>query len=692
MSGTSLDGLDACLVEVEGVGERLRWEVQATQSLALPESLRGELERAVRGQPMPAADWARLNADFSRQLVLAVEACVGSAGLPLAALDLVASHGQTIWHAPSAGSPFTWQLGHGAVLAALTGVTTVSDFRVADVCLGGQGAPLVPYVDRLLASHPRALRPGGAVFLNLGGIANITWVPPQGAEASLLACDTGPANMVLDALVQHLSGGARRFDEDGRGAAEGRVHEALLARWLARDAFLALPPPKSTGREHYGATFLAGLLSDAAQEGLGEADLLATVTAYTAESVAEAVRRHVPAQLADLGVFVSGGGAANRTLLSMLRQRLAPASLDSVAVLGVDPDFKEAWAFALLAYQTVAGEPNVVPAATGAREPWVLGVVAPGRNYRRLILGPTLPIGVTGVATESVNPASRGLDTLNAREAVAVMHAQDWDAVRAVGEATPAIAALVDSTVAAMRAGGRLFYVGAGTSGRLGVLDASECPPTFSTPPEWVQAVMAGGDIALRQAVEGAEDDARAGAQDLRDRGLRAGDVVVGISANGGAPYVRGALELARTCGAVAALLTCNPQPAAGAELDHLVVIPTGPEIVAGSTRLKAGTATKLVLNMLSTLTMVALGKVYDNLMVDVTISNQKLRKRAELLVVRLTGLTSEAAAVLLDAAAGRVKRAVVMHHQNVDADGADACLARSGGRLRPWMPAEALA
>jgi N-acetylmuramic acid 6-phosphate etherase len=220
------------------------------------------------------------------------------------------------------------------------------------------------------------------------------------------------------------------------------------------------------------------------------------------------------------------------------------------------------------------------------------------------------------------------------------------------------------------------------------VLDASECPPTFSSPPDQVQGLIAGGDHALRHPVEGAEDDAEAGAGAIRERAVGPRDVVVGISANGGAPYVRGALEAARAAGATTALLTCNPLAPGAFQPDITIIMPVGPEIVAGSTRLKAGTATKLALNMLSTLAMVRIGKVHDNLMVDVTISNRKLAVRARRLVERLTGLGPEAAEALLAAAAGRVKVAVVMHHQAVDADGALRKLAESQGVLRPWLMA----
>ncbi|MEB3328343.1 MAG: anhydro-N-acetylmuramic acid kinase [Candidatus Sericytochromatia bacterium] len=680
MSGTSLDGVDACLIDVFGAGERLRWEVLHACTTPLPADLRQDLEAVTAGASRPVARLAELDARLARAFAEAARGCAEAAGLRLPDVAVIGSHGQTLWHQPGGPLGVTWQAGSGAAIAALTGVTTVSDFRSADVALGGQGAPLVPYVDRLIAAS-RA--PGERLaFQNMGGIGNVTWLEGD----ALLAFDTGPGNRLIDACVAAITGGAAAWDEGGDLAARGSVDEALVTRWLQEDPFLRLPPPRSTGREHYDARYVARLRADAVAARLTDEDLVATVTAFSAATVADGYRRFLPGGSAGLRVFVSGGGARNASLMRELAARLAPATVSDLGVLGVAPAFKEAFAFALLAHQAVQGVPTSLPGATGGgAEPWVLGSISPGRNMRRVVLAPARTANECPT-TEAVNPDSIGLDTLSATEAVAVMHAQDWEAVRAVGEAQAAVASLVTATTAALRAGGRLFYLGAGTSGRLGVLDASECPPTYSTPPDLVQGLIAGGDAALRQAVEGAEDDEAAGATELRSRGLRAGDVVVGLSANGGAPYVRGALQAAQAIGAVTALVTCNPPPASLATPDHVIVLPTGPELVSGSTRLKAGTATKLVLNMITTLTMVALGKVHDNLMVDLTVSNQKLRVRAERLLQRLTGLDEEAAGRLLRAAGGHVKLAVVMHHQGVEVEAAGALLVRSSGRLRPWL------
>ena len=284
--------------------------------------------------------------------------------------------------------------------------------------------------------------------------------------------------------------------------------------------------------------------------------------------------------------------------------------------------------------------------------------------------------------TEAQNPASAELDTLPTLAMLEVIHAADQEAVAAVTRELPAIAAAIDAIVARMEAGGRLFYLGAGTSGRLGVLDASECPPTFSTPPELVQGIIAGGDTALRRSVERAEDDPAQGARDLDEHGLTARDVLVGIAASGRTPYVLGALEHGRRLGALTIALACVPgSPVVGAA-ERAIVPATGPEVVTGSTRMKAGTATKLVLNMLSTGALVRLGYVYGNLMVNVQPTNSKLADRAARITADLTGLSREEAAQLL-AGAGSIKAAVVMHRLHLSRADAEARLAAAHGRLR---------
>ena len=284
--------------------------------------------------------------------------------------------------------------------------------------------------------------------------------------------------------------------------------------------------------------------------------------------------------------------------------------------------------------------------------------------------------------TEQQNPRTHHLDRQSVAELVALMHGEDQAAFQAVGQAQAAITATIEQVVAALRQGGRLFYTGAGTSGRLGVLDASECPPTFRSPPEMVQGLIAGGTPALTHAVEGAEDDPEAGVADLRARGLGPLDTVVGIAASGSTPYVRAGLRYAKSLGCSTALLACNPLDQDDPAIDVYLILPVGPELVTGSTRLKAGTATKLALNMISTISMIQLGKVYDNLMVDLQISNQKLQKRARRMLGQLTGVDEAVADQLLQAAQGEVKTALMMHATGVDYAQAHQLLDASEGHL----------
>lgn len=285
--------------------------------------------------------------------------------------------------------------------------------------------------------------------------------------------------------------------------------------------------------------------------------------------------------------------------------------------------------------------------------------------------------------TESDNPNSRHIDMLSTSEIVCLINAEDAKVATAIQEALPQIASAVDAIVDAINAGGRLFYVGAGTSGRLGVLDAVECVPTFSTPPESVQGIIAGGDGAFSQAVEGAEDDTLQAERDLRARGLAQADIVCGIAASGRTPYVIGALQYARDLGARSIAIACNLDSPIGALADISISVDLGPEIISGSTRMKAGSAQKMILNMLSTATMIRLGKVYGNLMVDVKVTNQKLAERASRLVQQITDVDEGKAMELLSLANNEVKTAVVMQGLGVEADAARNLLEQAEGRLR---------
>ncbi|MCY7380240.1 MAG: N-acetylmuramic acid 6-phosphate etherase [Gemmatimonadaceae bacterium] len=286
--------------------------------------------------------------------------------------------------------------------------------------------------------------------------------------------------------------------------------------------------------------------------------------------------------------------------------------------------------------------------------------------------------------TERRNPRTQQIDLADPIGIVDLMLAEDDTVPRAVATQRQQIADAIAAAEQTFRGGGRLFYVGAGTSGRLGVLDASECPPTFGTDPQMVQGIIAGGPAALTSAQEGAEDDLRQAAIDLTARGVRAGDMVVGIAASGTTPYVRVALEHAKSVGARTVIVACSPPPAETLRsADVAIVAITGPEVVTGSTRLKAGTATKLILNMITTGAMIRVGKTFGNLMVDLRATNVKLADRSERIVAEVSGLARPDARALLERAGGSVKLAIVMHALGVERHEAERQLADAGGVIR---------
>lgn len=379
MSGTSLDGVDAAAVRLEGDGERPEAaELVAFRTTAYGPAFRDRLERACRDAG--PAELCALGVELGRRFARAVHDLAASAGLDLDAAAGVGSHGQTLWHAPPdpgdgagpdargpSGTACTLQVGEAAVVAEETGLPVISDFRVRDVAAGGQGAPLTPYFDRLLLSAPDRAR----AVQNLGGMGNVTVLPPPGAGRPPLAFDTGPGTALIDAAYRRLVGGDEAFDRDGETAARGSVREEALAAWLA-DPFFAAEPPKSTGRERFGPDRLDGWLEtwgDAPPE-----DLLATLTELTARSVADALERtDVPVE----EVVLCGGGARNRELVRRLRARVDARRVIDLAELGWDPDAREAAAFALLARQHELGIPASPPWATGADGPRVLGKRTP---------------------------------------------------------------------------------------------------------------------------------------------------------------------------------------------------------------------------------------------------------------------------------------------------------------------------
>jgi len=369
ISGTSADAIDAAAVRITGAGPSARVEVLATYAHPLPEALGQRLrDLTERGSIREACELNVVLGELFADAAAILTARVG-------AVDLIGSHGQTVYHIPPAdGRPgSTLQIAEPAVIAERTGILTVADFRPRDMAAGGMGAPLVPYADYILFRHPARTR----VIQNIGGIANATVLPAGGGPEDVSAFDTGPGNMVIDALMRRFFG--RPYDAGGAVAATGRVHEELLAEWLA-DEFITAPPPKATGRERYGDPYTQRAAARAQALGLSAEDTVATITALTGEAIVENYRRFIfPVRAVD-EVVVGGGGARNATLMDGLRQRLAPRPVITTAALGIDSDAKEAVAFAILANDAVMGLATNVPGATGARHPVTLGAIVPGRR------------------------------------------------------------------------------------------------------------------------------------------------------------------------------------------------------------------------------------------------------------------------------------------------------------------------
>ncbi|SDC35709.1 N-acetylmuramic acid 6-phosphate etherase [Pelagirhabdus alkalitolerans] len=295
-------------------------------------------------------------------------------------------------------------------------------------------------------------------------------------------------------------------------------------------------------------------------------------------------------------------------------------------------------------------------------------------------------INLSSMSTEKQNPNTMNLDQMTYLEALSVMNQEDGNVSQAIELVLPKIEEAVKAIVSAFEQGGRLIYIGAGTSGRLGVLDAAECPPTFGTPKEMVVGLIAGGERAFTEAVEGAEDSKEMGVSDLKSIDLNQKDVVVGLAASGRTPYVIGALEYANEKGAVTVAVSCNKNSAIGAVSQIAIEVAAGPEVLTGSTRLKAGTAQKMVLNMLSTMSMVGIGKVYQNLMVDVQPTNQKLLKRAEHIVIKATDASLEEAQVALEESNGNVKLAITMILLGCDIETAESKLESAKGHIRQTL------
>ena len=372
MSGTSADGIDAALTRIAGWGTSTEVELLSFLFTPFPPAVREKILSVAGGEPVGAAELCRLNVLLGTLYGEACQALCRQAGIPSSQVDLVGNHGQTIWHIPQP-EPFlgrtiagTFQTGEDAVIAQVMGCPVVGDFRVRDMAAGGQGAPLVPYTEFLLYREEERT----VALQNIGGIGNVTILPAGCRLEDVVAFDTGPGNMVIDALVQRLTGGRMLYDEGGRLAAGGRVSPELLA-WLLADPYLTRKPPKTTGREAYGEEYVRRLLERAAELGVDLRDTLATATRFTAGAIAAGLERFAPQRPERL--VVGGGGRWNRTLMAHLRDCLPGCQVAAQEDLGYSSDAKEAVAFAILANEAIFASPNNAPAATGASGPVVMG-------------------------------------------------------------------------------------------------------------------------------------------------------------------------------------------------------------------------------------------------------------------------------------------------------------------------------
>jgi len=375
MTGTSVDAVDAALVHFEGLGLEAHHTLEDYVELPIESELRAEILAIATASSVAPERLMNLDDALGERYGAAVAALLTRTGRGVAAVDAIGLHGQTVRHVPrdrGGGRAHSLQIGSAAVLAERTGITVVSNFRARDTAAGGEGAPLVPIVDWWLFHH----RSESRVLLNLGGIANLTWLPRGGGPEDVRAFDTGPGNVLIDALMASRPDDPQPYDAEGEAARRGRSDGDLVAM-LIDDSFFRQPPPRSTGREAFGPAYVAGLRSRGRARGLSEDDLVATATDLTAASVADALGRFVTPAAVD-AVYVSGGGVHNPTLMNHLTRRLAPIRVTTTDSLGVSASGKEALAFAFLAHLTLCGVAGNLPGATGASRAVVLGQITPG--------------------------------------------------------------------------------------------------------------------------------------------------------------------------------------------------------------------------------------------------------------------------------------------------------------------------
>ena len=375
MSGTSADGVDVAIVELEGRGVETKLQLLSFSSFPYAREIREQIFELFSPATGRVDKICRMNFLLGKIFAQAMLSALDKSGLSPSDIHLIGSHGQTIYHLPpsaDAAVPSTLQIGEPAVIAQMAGIPVVADFRVADVAVGGEGAPLVPYVDFLLFREEKRT----LALQNIGGISNVTILPANSTRDDIMAFDTGPGNMLIDAAVQLLTAGEHNFDPDGSLAAKGKSDENLLLELMSHP-FIAATPPKTTGRENFGIYFAKEIIAQAKQRGVKDVDILATLTEFTAKSIYANYEMFVLSKHHVAEVILSGGGTHNSTLVKHLQRYFGHIPVVKVDDYGIPSDAKEAVAFAVLANETIAGHPGNLPNVTGARRPVILGKIIP---------------------------------------------------------------------------------------------------------------------------------------------------------------------------------------------------------------------------------------------------------------------------------------------------------------------------
>jgi len=380
MSGTSYDGIDACLVKITGNGLSTEIDIIGYETYPYKNEIRALISEASRKETGTVDKICRLNFILGKLFADAVRQIAGKLSIPLSEIDIVGSHGQTIYHISSLKEKndmearSTLQIGEPSVIAQETGVTTVADFRTRDIAAGGEGAPLVPYADFILFGRDVI----GRAIQNIGGISNVTFLPADCDINEIIAFDNGPGNMIIDRFAEIITDGRLTYDKNGELASKGTLDQDLLER-LCTHPYLSKSPPKSTGREDFGFQFSDNLYKELRQDNIDILDVIATITAFTAKSISDSYRKFILPYYKIDEIIISGGGVRNPVLFQFLKDYLVNISISKVDDFGIPSDAKEALAFAILANETISGNPGNVPSATGAKESVVLGKIIPGK-------------------------------------------------------------------------------------------------------------------------------------------------------------------------------------------------------------------------------------------------------------------------------------------------------------------------